>query len=173
VKDFDSLQEMAADSDLVVVGTVIGAQPSKLIRDSLPPEIQENIEKAGGVPGVIVTDYLFRVEKVLKGQVPKGETIVIVQTGGTYNGVTEYIEDDPLFAIQERAVLFLNDISGDSILTPNERKYTINGTSQARFRVTNGQIVPMMRNNLFVARFNGLAEEDFIKAIQEAQRSSP
>lgn len=169
-KDFNGLREMVADSDLVVVGIVIGSQPSRLIRDNLPPEIEKNIEQAGGVPGLIVTDYSFRVEKVLKGQLSKGDTIIIVQTGGTYNGVKEYIEDDPLFEVEERAVLFLNDISGDSILAPNEQKYTINGTPQARFRVTNNQVVPIVMNKPFVAGFKGMKEEDFIRTIQ---KSSP
>lgn len=166
VNHFDNLQTMTADSDLVVKAAVLHAQPIRIVGETAPTSKQKQL---GVTTGVVFTDYLLRVEQVLKGQPPDNGTIVVVQTGGIYNGVTEFIEDDPLFEIGERDILFLRDISNDPIQAPGERKYIINGTPQARFKITNGQISPMIPEEAFVGKFKGMREADFLKAIQAAK----
>lgn len=170
LKSFQDLEEMATDSDLVVKGTVVAVvQPSRVIGGPNPPR---KVKEAGIRPGVLFTDYILLVEQVLKGQTLVHGTITVVQTGGIYNGITYYMEDDPLFQIGEHVVLFLHDISGDPIHAPNTQKYVLNGTPQARFRTTYGRVAPILTDDSFVAEFAGMSEGDFIRAIQATQQSA-
>jgi len=163
IKDFKSLREMTTDSDLVVVGVVTDIGPSRLIGDS--PEAADAAINAGAIPGLLVTDYQYKIEQVLKGKASVGDIITLTQTGGFWNGLTQYIQDDPLYELDERTILFLQDISGDSVLAPNEQKYTINGTPQARFRIIDGQVFPVMEGDALANELRGLSETDFVQMV--------
>jgi len=76
--------------DSIIVGTI--TQPPSVTRI--------NVIKLGYVSGSEetwsnVTSYQIRVDDVLKGNKKKGETITVDQYGGTYEGITEYIEGFP------------------------------------------------------------------------------
>jgi hypothetical protein len=90
---------MAAHSDLVVSGTVDGVVGRGLFQP-------EGASSQEDIPKTPFTEYSFTVTRVFKGM-PLGQ-VVIRQTGGTEpNGTIVSIEDDPLLAAGEQAVLFL------------------------------------------------------------------
>lgn len=164
-KHFADLPSMARDSDAVIQGAVLRAMPVRFFAD-------QDIRSDRFIGGIVFTDYVVRVDKVLKGSLVQGQEIVVVQTGGSYNGRTMQLEDDPLFESGEQAILFLKDISGDKIHAPDSQKFIVNGTPQARFRITGGQISALLSDDPFVGKFNGVADGDFIQQVAAAVSST-
>jgi hypothetical protein len=168
LKTFSDLPTLAKDS-VIVTGKITGPKSTRLIGgDDLPADVKAEIEKDGGVVGVMFTDYIFAVDNVIKGdKIEPGQSIVIVQTGGTFQGRTQSLEDDPLFQSGEIAVLFLKDISNDPIQSPGETKYIINGSPQARYKVESGQVKPLWDDEIGHA-YRGKTIDEFVKAIRTA-----
>lgn len=169
VKFFPDLPTLAKDSDVIVIGKIVGPKSTRIIGgDALPSDVKAEIEKEGGVVGVIFTDYVFAVDDVIKGdKIEPGQSIIIVQTGGTFQDRTQSLEDDPLFQSGENAVLFLKDITNDPVQSPGETKYIINGSPQARYKVESGQVKPLWDDEIGQA-YCGKTMNEFVKAIRTA-----
>lgn len=166
-KSFNNLSEMVADSDLIITGRVLKVQASRLISD---PYTSPRAQEFGLPNGVVFTDHVIQVDRVIKGNARKDGIVIVVQTGGRYNGVNMVVEDSPLFERNELVLLFLKDISGDPIQAPNEKKYIINGSPQARFKIVNGKVVSGMPDNAFANQFQGRQENEFINQIAAVVR---
>lgn len=83
---------------------------------------------AGPDRPLIVTTVVVAVERVLKGGV--GRTITFELLGGTVGDSTLEVSGQPVFAISDRAVLFLR--TGAPFVSP------VVGFGQGRFRITTG-----------------------------------
>jgi uncharacterized lipoprotein YehR (DUF1307 family) len=146
---FQSLSDMRKASDLIVSGEVVGVD--KVTKHVLG-------EPRWGTEYLFLTDYKFRVDRVIKGA--SESLIVIRQTGA--EGKQE-VTDDPLFRIGQQAVLFLR--TGDS------GTYMVAGGPQGRFIVLGGKVYSLnhVRSSVTVPeslQVNGTSRDTFISNLQ-------
>jgi len=107
-----SLDDLTLRSDAIVVGTVTKA--SSFWQD-----------------GRIYTNVTISVEQTVKGGSLHPE-ITLRQAGGEVDGVGEWVEDEPGFAVGERAVLFLGRAGPDS--------FELTGAFQGKLPVENDHV---------------------------------
>lgn len=91
-----SLEELAREADLVILGKVIGKQSR-----------YDSSRR-------IVTDVYFMIDDIVAGKA-SGTTVVVTTPGGSVDGKGQLVFGAPVFEIGEEAVLFLR--------TPQETVY--------------------------------------------------
>jgi hypothetical protein len=113
---YHDLKSLKAASAVVIEGTI-----SAVARVTL--------DTATNIP---YTDFTVSIDKVVfdpQGRV-HGATTIVHQTGGIVNGTLYQVDDDPLFQIGERVVLFLHEY--------DPGKYYVVGGPTGRFEVRLG-----------------------------------
>jgi len=151
-KYYASIEDLSAEADLIVVGTVKGVV-----------EVTSNVLAMARWGPVIhyVTDFAFSVEQVLKG-VQDVREVMIHQYGAA--GEQE-VRDDPLLKQGDKYVLFLHEYETG--------KYYILGGPQGRFQIINAKvfsmdnILPPERNCLLSPGLNveGVEKESFLASV--------
>ena len=106
-----SFDELVARADIVFKGTVVHVNPQWI---------------GEGQSRRIVTFVTFQVDETYKGAPERNQTLRFL--GGTVDGTTLEVPDMPVFAVGQRAVLFV---------TGNGRQYCpLVGVQQGRFHVS-------------------------------------
>ncbi|MFX0199406.1 MAG: hypothetical protein ACFFCW_25065 [Candidatus Hodarchaeota archaeon] len=151
--------------NVIVRGVIIAAE-----------SFEDSVEDGSGY-SLIATLFSFKVHRVLKG--PRNlEVIEIYQSGGTLNGRTVMILDDPLMQVGDILILFLH--SGVHHGEPG--KYAVEGRPQGRFIVKGGQVfalgeIPVSADERVQQEINTstkhlhteeISEVEFIQQIQIA-----
>lgn len=139
---YQSIAELRRDADLVVLGSITGIAGVENDSNGLP-----------------FTDFTFRIERVISD--PKARrglsSITLHQTGGVMNGYRYEVEDDTLFSIGERAILFLREYSPG--------KYHVIGGPTGRFRSSGGRVAPIVTTGV---RFTSpMTEGEFISLVEK------
>lgn len=127
----------------IIIGQVISREASRISsRTDIPIETQKRIEQAGGINGTIVTDYTFKIEQIIKGKgLSPGETITIVQSGGTVDGrSSKFSKTFQPIEVGERAILSLVYDERDPTVSDAAKKYTVLLNPEARYRIINGRV---------------------------------
>ena len=120
-QSYSSIEPMARESDMVVVGTVTGVGG-----------VTVDSRKAGSVTASLVfTDFQFAVEETFKGSAGSS-TILIHQTGGRDGATILEVHDDPLLEVGVRYLLFLRKLS------PGQ--YAVKAGPVGRMLVDGGQV---------------------------------
>lgn len=129
VSCFDSLDDMKADSDIIITGTVVGTE-TELRHD------------------VVFTRCYVRIDKQEKGTLSAGTVIPVLQTGGTYGNITTpEIADAPLPKVGDSYELYLTATDG---LEAYKNYYLISGGFQGALKIENGmKTVLSTENRLF------------------------
>lgn len=129
VSCFDSLDDMKADSDIIITGTVVGTE-TELLHD------------------VVFTRCYVRIDKQEKGTLSAGTVIPVLQTGGTYGNITTpEIADAPLLKVGDSYELYLTATDG---LEAYKNYYLISGGFQGALKIENGmKTVLSTENRLF------------------------
>lgn len=129
VSCFDSLDDMKADSDIIITGTVVGTE-TELRHD------------------VVFTRCYVRIDKQEKGTLSAGTVIPVLQTGGTYGNITTpEIADAPLLKVGDSYELYLTATDG---LEAYKNYYLISGGFQGALKIENGiKTVLSTENRLF------------------------
>lgn len=106
------------------------------------------------------TDFMFSPARILYDPHHSltGQSLLIHQTGGLIGGQQVAVDDDPLFQVNEQAVLFLREYS------PGH--YLVVGGPSGRFRLANGMVSPMAAQGLSLKW--PVSEADFFTLIQQA-----
>lgn len=148
---YADLASLMADADVVVIGSV-----DRLLGTNT------DARTAGSVTSTLIfSDYAFSVERVLKGAVST-PTITIHQTGGTSNGKTQEVIDDPIFVVDERYVLFLREFSAGN--------YFVIGGPSGRFIVRNDQVSSLSNiypdRNISDLGLDKVRLEDFVSSLK-------
>ncbi len=131
-------------SGLVVLGTI---------------ESVKNVTNSGN--GLVSTYFVFKIEQTVidTHHLLQGATIIVHQTGGITNGTKYEVSDDPLFQINERALLFLR------IYQPGYA-FVVGGPS-GRFIVENNLVKPRFNaEGMTSMRNQAVPLKDFIAQIQ-------
>ncbi len=129
VSCFDWLDDMKADSDIIITGTVVGTE-TELRHD------------------VVFTRCYVRIDKQEKGTLSAGTVIPVLQTGGTYGNITTpEIADAPLLKVGDSYELYLTATDG---LEAYKNYYLISGGFQGALKIENGmKTVLSTENRLF------------------------
>lgn len=129
VSCFDSLDDMKADSDIIITGTVVRTE-TELRHD------------------VVFTRCYVRIDKQEKGTLSAGTVIPVLQTGGTYGNITTpEIADAPLLKVGDSYELYLT--AADD-LEAYKNYYLISGGFQGALKIENGmKTVLSTENRLF------------------------
>lgn len=129
VSCFDSLDDMEADSDIIITGTVVRTE-TELRHD------------------VVFTRCYVRIDKQEKGTLSTGTVIPVLQTGGTYGNITTpEIADAPLLKVGDSYELYLTATDG---LEAYKNYYLISGGFQGALKIENGmKTVLSTENRLF------------------------
>lgn len=129
VSCFEWLDDMKADSDIIITGTVVGTE-TELRHD------------------VVFTRCYVRIDKQEKGTLSAGTVIPVLQTGGTYGNITTpEIADAPLLKVGDSYELYLT--ATDS-LEAYKNYYLISGGFQGALKIENGmKTVLSTENRLF------------------------
>jgi hypothetical protein len=92
---YHDIKSLKHDSDVVVSGTVTG------------------ISNTDTSQTPVMTDFIFQVHQTLWDPHNRihDTNLIVRQTGGVANGTRYVIQDDPLFQIGQKAVLFLYEFS--------------------------------------------------------------
>ena len=119
-----TVAQQVMEADLVVRVQVVGQSDARHLWHPTPE---------GAKPGRFVfTDSEVEVLEVYRGNVNVGDRLPVLQTGGdliTRGGKLSRLElrEDPIYQFGAEMVLFLVDISGDSVHAPNRDLYrTVN-----------------------------------------------
>jgi hypothetical protein len=138
---YKTLADLKAHSDIAVVGTVSSISPT-----AVPAQ------------GPVYQMVTFNVERTLRARSQSTATptsVTFEQTGGTLQGVTYEVEDDPLFHVGDRAVLFFTEYSPG--------KYRVTGGPTGRFAIAGGQVKPAVPDGVPVSA--GTDESTFIATL--------
>lgn len=129
VSCFDWLDDMKADSDIIITGTVVRTE-TELRHD------------------VVFTRCYVRIDKKEKGTLSAGTVIPVLQTGGTYGNITTpEIADAPLLKVGDSYELYLTATDG---LEAYKNYYLISGGFQGALKIENGmKTVLSTENRLF------------------------
>jgi hypothetical protein len=139
---YDSVASLKAHGDLAVVGTV----------STIAPTVQPE-------RGPVFSMVRLTVERTLwtrSSSTATPATVTFEETGGTYNGVTFEIEDDPLYNVGDRVVMFFTEYSPG--------KYRVTGGPTGRFTVAGNSVVPMVKDGVQLEP--GATESAFLATIQ-------
>ncbi|MFL3868029.1 hypothetical protein ACWEJZ_28295 [Streptomyces bacillaris] len=136
---YDSIDEVIEESDVIIRGTVVGAQGRELLPEASEgddpaanPQAGVSPEEAAEVDPVIVTVSTVKVAEVLSGPaggVEAGDTVEVSQLGGTVDGVT-YKEEQTTHLVKGTTeyVLMLADHGPEApydLLNPTQALYTV------------------------------------------------
>jgi hypothetical protein len=143
--EYESLGALKRSADLAVQG-----------------EFERTIRVTMDEHRIPYTDFGFTVQRILLrprsgSPVSVGGTVEIHQTGAASSDVITEVEDDPLFRIRDRAVLFLHEYSPG--------KYFVIGGPSGRFSIVHGVVTPI--NNEGVPFSGDLAS--FVSALNAAK----
>ncbi len=127
---YKSLKELRNHSDFAVSGDITH------IGDAVQP----------GDGSLVYSDVTLTMKSVFWNAHPQKAvppTILFHENGGTYNGTTYVVEDDPLYQVGQHVVLFFTEYS------PGQ--YRVTGGPTGRFLVENNQVKPIVSNGVQVA----------------------
>lgn len=142
--------EMARRVESIVVAKAVGVEPGRVAysdngEDALPFEV-----------------YQFEVEKAIKGH---GESTVFVERAGgvTPEGESVFLDPDGgPFEIGQTYLLFLKQ------QTDGPYYYQVN--AQGRFRVANGRLSSLEKNDVVVDRLNGHTLDEGLRVVRQGLR---
>jgi hypothetical protein len=138
---YRSMADLKSHADMAVVGTVTSIAPA--VRPPGAPVYQ------------MVTVSVQRTPWARAQGAAAPSSMTFEQTGGTYQGVTYQVDDDPLFHVGDRAVLFFTEYSPG--------RYRVTGGPTGRFALVGGQVRPTVADGVPVAP--GTAESAFTAAL--------
>ncbi len=145
---YNDVKSAKAASDAVLLGTI---------------ESVKRVTGGGSAVGVVATDFVFKIEQTIVDahHLLYGSTIIIHQTGGITNSTKFEVSDDPLFLVNEHALLFLR------IYQPGYA-FVVGGPS-GRFIVENNLVKPRYNpEGMTSMRNQSVPVKDFIAQIQSA-----
>jgi hypothetical protein len=138
---YNTMADLKAHSDIAVLGSVSSISPT-----------------AAPSQGPVFQMVTLAVERTLwtrsQGAAAPA-SVTFEQTGGTYQGVTYQVEDDPLFHVGDRAIMFFTEYSPG--------KYRVTGGPTGRFGIIGGQVKPTVPDGVQVPP--GTGESAFLATL--------
>ena len=128
VSQAETVAEQVFEADLVARVQAVDRAEARHLWHPMP----EGVQKVDGRGTFAFTDTQVEVLEVYQGKAEVGDRLWVMQTGAdlrTHEGKTARLEaaEDPLYERGDEMVLFLIDISGDSVHAPNRELFrTVN-----------------------------------------------
>ena len=142
---YTSLKDLKQHSDFAVSGNIT--------------HIGSGVQPSDG--SMVYSDVTLTVTKVLWNAHPQKvvpSTILFHENGGSYQGKTYTLEDDPLYQTGQHVILFVTEYSPG--------KYRVAGGPTGRFLVENNQVKPMVSNGIHLTQ--GTSESNFADNVKAA-----
>jgi len=117
---YKNMKELAGNSTAIITGETVGIKQVFM----------------SGIPEIPMTDYNFKVDRVIRGDLKPGDVITIRQTGAESNDKIVLLEGDPLLKQGDKIVGFVEYVPGYDV-------YLIIGGPQGRFNIQNGMVYSM------------------------------
>lgn len=143
ISSAESVDEVTKEANLIVRARVVKSPESRVLRETLPRVEVSNgksIVVGEEVSESVFSDTMFEVVQTYVGK--STSEIMVVQTGGPNpnnpNNIMQMV-DDPLYQVGEEYILFLVDISGDSIQAPDRTLYRVVNPS-GRYQISDGAV---------------------------------
>ena len=125
-----SIDDLVSQSDIIIIGTVTGAYPSRWnTRGGQKPD-KSNDELDIGTEDMIYTDIGVHVNKYLKDPLDTGDLQITIE-GGTVGNDSIWVEDNPSFEYGENILLFFKWNMGE------DPAFTVTGGYQGKFTMIN------------------------------------
>lgn len=159
VQRIDTIADMAWMSYRVLVGTVIGRQPSEW--GAAPNPLEPNRP-------LIFTNYLIRVDQRLRGDAGT-DVVILRQLGGTIGACTQTNAGAVPLEVGTRAVFFLREAVVNT--TPGTVSYYLTGDAQGYWRIDASGAVKTDIGHL--QAYTGQPLETFVGLIQAALSTAP
>jgi len=152
--DYPSYDErsLAETATLVVEGTVVSTKDTALtprhegdspVENPMYGLSEEEKKRASeqddGMAGAAVT---FNVTAVHRGNTKVGERVVIVQTGGTINGVVHEAQEEPRLEVSKAYLLFAKDSFDGHFVILGGSAGMFAATGNGSFRAVNADMAP-------------------------------
>jgi len=135
-----TLDDLIEKSDAIVIGKVVDIFPSRKV-DGKPEDATIGVAE----PWNIITDVVIKVESCLYGQ-SISPYIAIMVRGGRVGDMGMWVEDEPVFNLDEEVALFLNRMQ-DDISTPEgfsrAEYFRITGSMQGKLGYEDGQMITL------------------------------
>lgn len=160
-KNYSSVADLVSDADLIVCGKVISDnKPIKnelkvIINEDLPEAKKEQYKKELK-SYEIVTESQIQISKIIKGSKNQDDIIRIQQTGGTYENITENVEDIRYLKNGEEAIFFLCKTDEADMYVPINAR-------QSHNYIISDKVMSNPNDELFISELN---TDDFIKEIE-------
>lgn len=111
---YETISEIENDSSIIVNATV-KENESFMYKD------------------VPFTKSVLTINEVYKGDIQKGDSINLLETGGVIDNVEYTVETDTTLKSNEDAILFLTEYEGP--ILEDTKKYVVSGVYQGKFRM--------------------------------------
>lgn len=159
---YESIEELAEACDHIIIGKVEKVLPAIRINETVNPEHEV---------WNYYTPSQILIGKVLRGNKTEGETICIVQDGGTYTGITENKETEKIVLTMED-VIFMEEGSEYLLFVRGEENvgkgmeysYFLPTPTVGYCKIIDGKLSPNEGNNLFMS---GTTVDEAIAMIEE------
>lgn len=139
LKDLKHNTDLAISGDVTSIGTAVKPADGSLVYSDV---------------AVTVTQIVWNAHS--QQSVPS--TIHFHENGGTYQGTTYVVDDDPLYQVGQHVILFFTEYS------PGQ--YRVAGGPTGRFLVTNGVVKPITSDGVQLSP--NMNESQFVTALNAA-----
>ena len=144
---YTSLKDLKHNSDIAISGNVTN--------------IGASVKPVDGDGSLVYSGVTVTVTKVLwnaHSQKTVPTTILFHENGGTYQGTTYVVNDDPLYQVGQHVVLFFTEYSPGN--------YRVAGGPTGRFLVANGVVKSIASEGVQLAPYTN--ENQFVQALNAA-----
>lgn len=146
-----TVDDLIEKSDAIVLGKVVDIFPARQV-DEAPWEMTIITDEASWDIRII-TDVVIEVERHLYGK-PQSPNIVLHVYGGRIDGLTIWMEDEPVFNLGEEVALFLyrpqSEITPPDGFETNEY-YRVTGSVQGKLGYKDGTMVTLEGNSVTIS----------------------
>lgn len=120
-----TVAEAAREADIIIRARVLQEPATRVLNFGTPITNEDGTPTdAVHTTTIAFADTLVEVVTTYKGSPP--DELLVMQTGGTLpSGQVAQFSDDPLYRVGDEYILFLVDISGDSVHAPDGELYRI------------------------------------------------
>ena len=139
---YTSIKDLKAHADIAVVGTVSSIAPA------------EELTPNGPVYSTVTLDVQHSIWSRTGTAAPT--SVTFDETGGTYQGVTYQIEDEPLYQVGDHVLMFFT--------ATGQGQYRVTGGPTGCFAISGGTVKPRVKDGVQVGV--GSSESSFETNVQ-------
>jgi hypothetical protein len=154
---YPNVEELAKRSDVVIVGRTLSRR-TKLREDG----------------NFINQEFLVRVQEVIKGNLPNGQSITVSMPGGSYtfpDKTIVIVEPVGRQQVENQAtyVFFLKSVKAEKS-GADVQQHRLTSETQGMFALTDGRVKPsaLSKDDPVVVKYQQMSASDFLREVHKA-----